>query len=62
MALFMRNWPFIASIAASDDSKSVYATKPYPFESPVPGSRAICGVIRNSHLFGSFWSHVLLLL
>jgi hypothetical protein len=23
IALFMRNWPFIASIAASDDSKSL---------------------------------------
>jgi hypothetical protein len=28
MALFMRNWPFMDSMAASEDSKSVYATKP----------------------------------
>lgn len=42
IALFMRYCPFIASTAASDDSKSVYATKPYPFDSPVLGSRAIC--------------------
>ncbi len=28
MALFMRNCPFIDSIAASEDSKSVYDTKP----------------------------------
>lgn len=41
IALFIRNWPFIDSIAASEDSKSVYDTKPYPFDVPVAGSRAI---------------------
>lgn len=39
--LFMRNWPFIDSIAASDASNESYEMKPNPFEAPVVMSREI---------------------
>ena len=39
-----RNWPFIASIAASDASNVSNATKPKPRELPVSPSRMIFGV------------------
>ena len=39
-----RNCPFIASIAASDDSNVSKETKPKPRDEPVSGSRMILGV------------------
>jgi hypothetical protein len=43
MALFMRNCPFIDSIAVSAASNDSYATNPYPFDCPVVGFRATWG-------------------
>ena len=42
--LLHRNWPFMASMAVSEDSKLSYDTKPKPLEAPVSGSRMILGV------------------
>jgi hypothetical protein len=44
IALFIKNCPFIASMAASEDSKLSKLTNPYPFDSIEVGSRAILGV------------------
>ena len=44
MDLLARNWPFMASMAASADSKLSNDTKPKPFDAPVSGSTLILGV------------------
>ena len=42
--LLDKNWPFIASMAASEASKVAKLTKPNPLDSPVSGSRITFGV------------------
>ena len=43
MERLAKNWPFMASTAASEASKQSYDTKANPFETPVSGSRMTLG-------------------
>ena len=47
MALLHRNWPFMHSIARSDDSNESNDTNPNPLERPVSWSRWTDGVCVN---------------